>query len=60
MVSLPVDDVAVLLGLLDLLIPAGQSSDDAVHALATRVRTRLSAAIAAAVESVPARDVQSA
>ena len=51
MVSLPVDDVAVLLGLLDLLCPSGNGDGDAVHALADRFRDRLSAAIAAAVES---------
>ena len=51
MVVLPVDDVAVLLGLLDLLCPAGAEDDDAVNALASRFRTRLSAAIAAAVQS---------
>ena len=51
MVSLPVDDVAVLLGLLDLLCPPGLDDGDAVHALAARFRTRLSHAIAAAVDS---------
>lgn len=51
MVSLPVDDVAVLLGLLDLLCPAGGDDGDPVGALAARFRGRLSFAIAAAVES---------
>jgi hypothetical protein len=52
MVSLPVDDVAVLLGLLDLLCPMhADGPEDAVQALADRFRTRLSAAIAEAVES---------
>ena len=51
MVSLPVDDVAVLLGLLDLLCPPGEQDGDPVDALARRFRTRLSAAIAEAVES---------
>ena len=60
LVSLPVDDVAVLLGLLDLLIPAGQSSDEALYTLAARIRTRLSVAIAAAVEVAPSEDVHSA
>ena len=50
-VTLPVDDVAVLLGLLDLLCPAGPNDTDAVQALANRFRARLSAAISAAVES---------
>lgn len=51
MVTLPVDDVAVLLGLLDLLCPAGPNDTDAVQALANRFRDRLGRAIAAAVES---------
>ena len=50
MVRLPVDDVAVLLGLLDLLCPLGTDGNDAVHALADRFRVRLSGAIAAAIE----------
>ena len=52
-VQLPVDDVAVLLGLLDLLMPQQPVEGDAVHALASRIRGRLSIAIAAAVESTP-------
>ena len=52
MVQLPVDDVAVLLGLLDLLCPpAPGDQDDPVQALAHRFRGRLAVAIAAAVES---------
>ena len=51
MVTLPVDDVAVLLGLLDLLCPERDTDGDAVQALANRFRARLSAAIAEAVES---------
>ena len=59
MVSLPVDDVAVILGLLDLLCPEpGDGDTDAVQALAHRFRKRLSAAIAAAVEAT--REVRSA
>ena len=58
MVCLPVDDVAVLLGLLDLLCPPGADDGDPVHALAGRFRTRLSGAIADAVESP--RDARSA
>ena len=58
MVSLPVDDVAVLLGLLDLLIPAG-TSEDATYSLASRIRTRLSVAIAEAVEAT-SKEVHSA
>ena len=51
-VSLPVDDATVLLGLLALLSPnTPGAEDDAVQALAERLRSRLSAAIAAAVES---------
>lgn len=52
MVQLPVDDVAVLLGLLDLLCPPSVTdADDAVQALTHRFRNRLSTAISSAIES---------
>ena len=51
MVTLPVDDVAVLLGLLDLLCPERQTDGDPVQALANRFRARLGTAITDAIES---------